>query len=446
MSSVRARGSCTSSIAYNAGSRENLHCAWGPRELVINSEQSGLAPLEWDAIETSASSPQIDGPTHGPGNSLKLRRSFVTAIALVALLHFYIWQRLLGDLGAGLFGTVLGSGLLIASTVLIPLSMASRSFERHTADRIAWVGYFFMGAFSTFFVVTLLRDIALLVAWPFAGERMPEWRLLSARTAVLTAAAITLIGFINARRRARVVETEIPIENLPDALHGFSIAQISDVHVGATIKRSYVEAIVAAVNELDADAIAITGDVVDGSVRDLAEHVAPLGNLRARHGTFFVTGNHEYYSGEPQWTHEFRRLGLTVLMNEHVALKHGKGTLVLAGVTDYSAHHFNPEQRSDPERALAGAPHSHAKVLLAHQPRSAAAAAAAGFDVQLSGHTHGGQFWPWNHFVRFQQPYTAGLHRLNQLWIYISRGTGYWGPPKRFGAPSEISLLRLVKR
>jgi predicted MPP superfamily phosphohydrolase len=134
-----------------------------------------------------------------------------------------------------------------------------------------------------------------------------------------------------------------------------------------------------------------------------------------------------------------------VLLNEHVALRAGDATLVLAGVTDFTAHHFNPTHRSDPAAALRGAPEAHARILLAHQPRSAAAAEAAGFDLQLSGHTHGGQFWPWNHFVRFQQPYTAGLHRRRGLWIYISRGTGYWGPPKRFGAPSEISRLRLVR-
>jgi predicted MPP superfamily phosphohydrolase len=375
---------------------------------------------------------------------LKLSRSFVTAIAVVALLHLYIGLRLVADLGLGTVGALVGSLLLLASSVLIPLSMTSHSFRQRVADRIAWIGFFCMGAFSTFFVVTLLRDVALLAAWPFAGERMPEWRHLSSWTAVAIPTAITMVGFVNARRRARVVETEIRIEGLPAALHGFSIVQISDIHVGATIKRDYVEAIVEAVNALDADAIAITGDVVDGSVRELAEHVAPLANLRARHGAYFVTGNHEYYSGEAQWTREFQRLGLTVLMNEHVALKHGEATVVLAGVADHSAHHFNPLQRSDPARALAGAPPAHAKILLAHQPRAAAAAEAAGFDLQLSGHTHGGQFWPWNHFVRFQQPYTAGLHRLNKLWIYISRGTGYWGPPKRFGAPSEIGLLHLV--
>jgi predicted MPP superfamily phosphohydrolase len=119
--------------------------------------------------------------------------------------------------------------------------------------------------------------------------------------------------------------------------------------------------------------------------------------------------------------------------------------LVLAGVADYSAHHFDPTHRSDPALALLGAPaHALVRVLLAHQPRSAAAAALAGFDLQLSGHTHGGQFWPWNLLVPLQQPFTAGLNKLDSLWVYTSRGTGYWGPPKRFGAPSEITALRLV--
>ena len=127
-----------------------------------------------------------------------------------------------------------------------------------------------------------------------------------------------------------------------------------------------------------------------------------------------------------------------------MVLRHQGASLVVAGVTDYSAQHFDARQRSDPRAALTGAPDAAAKILLAHQPRSAAAAEAAGFHLQLSGHTHGGQFFPWNFFVRMQQPYTAGLHRLNKMWIYTSRGTGYWGPPKRIGAPAEITLLRLV--
>ena len=374
-----------------------------------------------------------------------MSRSFLALTGLVGLLHLYIGVRLVGDLQLNGTANTLIAIVLVLSAVAIPASMLTRSLPRHIADRIAWVGFFFMGAFSSFFVVTLLRDVVLLFAMIFAGDRMSEVRQVSAIVGVALAGSMTLLGFINARRRARVVTRDVPIENLPDALHGFSIVQISDVHVGATIKRDYVQAIVDAVNALEPDAIAVTGDIVDGQVRDLAPHVAPLAHLRAKHGAFLVTGNHEYYSGEAQWTREFRRLGLRVLMNEHVALTRGDATLVLAGVADFSAHHFNPAQKSDPAAALAGAPAAHAKVLLAHQPRSAPAAAEAGFDLQLSGHTHGGQFWPWNHFVRFQQPYTAGLHRLNRLWIYISRGTGYWGPPKRFGAPSEITRLRLIK-
>jgi len=201
--------------------------------------------------------------------------------------------------------------------------------------------------------------------------------------------------------------------------------------------------------------VAITGDLVDGSVPELREHVAPLADLRARHGSFVVTGNHEYYAGAQAWVEELRRLGLKVLMNEHVLLPGaasprvdgaGASALLLAGVTDFHAGHFDAAQASDPARAVAGAPPAVAtRVLLAHQPRSAPAAAAAGFQLQLSGHTHGGQFWPWNLFVPLQQPWVAGLHRLQGMWVYVSRGTGYWGPPKRLGAPSEITLVRLLR-
>jgi len=234
------------------------------------------------------------------------------------------------------------------------------------------------------------------------------------------------------------------VVDLPPALDGFRIAQISDIHVGPTIKRPYVEAVVEAVNKLDADLVAITGDLVDGSVPDLAEHVAPLAGLRSREGSFFVTGNHEYYSGAAAWVGELRRLGITVLVNEHVVVRRGDAAIVVAGVTDFNAGHFDRAEASDPKRALAGSPSAALRLLLAHQPRSAEAAEAAGFDLQLSGHTHGGQFLPWNFLVRLQQPFTAGLKRWRRMWVYTSRGTGYWGPPKRFGAPSEITLLRLV--
>jgi len=222
------------------------------------------------------------------------------------------------------------------------------------------------------------------------------------------------------------------------------LLQVTDLHVGPTIRRAQVQAVVDRVNALDADLIAVTGDLVDGSVRELGAHTLPLGRMTSRHGTYFVTGNHEYYSGVHAWVAELRRIGLRVLLNEHVSLRHDGAHIVIAGVTDYSAGRFVAEHASDPHRALAGAPEDVVRVLLAHQPRSALEAQHAGIDLQLSGHTHGGQFVPWNFFVRFYQPFNAGLHRLGKLWIYVSRGTGYWGPPKRLGAPSEITHLRLV--
>jgi hypothetical protein len=368
-------------------------------------------------------------------------------VIILGLLHLYIGVRLLPDLASSPGLRVGGALLLVVSCVLMLAGLMSRSMQSRTvADRVAALGLLAMSLFSSLFVFTLLRDLVLLVA--IVALPVRHVHLLMAWTAQLVvglAAFVTVVGFAGARRRARIVSVEVPLANLPPALHGFSIAQISDVHVGSQIKQQYVDAIVDAVNGLDADLIAVTGDLVDGSVPDLSRHIAPLGRLSSRHGTFLVTGNHEYYSGERAWTAEFTRLGLRVLLNEHVVVRHGGAPLVVAGVTDYSAHHFNPEQRSDPVAALWGAPaDAAARILLAHQPRSASAAASAGFDLQLSGHTHGGQFWPWNLFVRLQQPFTAGLHRLNNLWVYISRGTGYWGPPNRFGAPSEITLLKLV--
>jgi uncharacterized protein len=378
---------------------------------------------------------------------MTVRRLILHPLWLSLSLPGYIGWRLLSGLSVGPVGIAVGIGLLIGCCLFIPFSMRTRALQnRKLADRIAWVGLTAMGFFSSLFVLTLLRDVVLIGTHLFLSSGQTQlWIERSAQATLYLALFITLAGMIIARRRPGIVEIRIPVVNLPLALHGFSIAQISDVHVGPTIKRGFVEGIVRRVNDLKVDMIAVTGDLVDGSVQQLSVHTAPLAGLSARHGAYFVTGNHEYYSGERAWTEEIRRLGLRVLKNEHVVLKHDGASLVLAGVTDYSAHHFDPAQRSDPEAALRGAPgDAGAKVLLAHQPSSAMAAAEAGFDVQISGHTHGGQFWPWNLFIHFFQPFSSGLHRLKNLWIYVSRGTGYWGPPNRFGVPSEITRIRLV--
>jgi predicted MPP superfamily phosphohydrolase len=240
-----------------------------------------------------------------------------------------------------------------------------------------------------------------------------------------------------------VVEVDIPIDNLPAQWDGFRIVQITDIHVGPTIRRGYLQRIVDKVNALNADLIAITGDVVDGDVATLREHVEPLQKLQAREGVALVLGNHELYSGAPAWVQEFRRLGLQVLLNEHFIVRRDGATLAVAGVTDHSTGRFFPDLACDPHAAIRGEGESaDVRLLLAHQPVTATAAAHAGYHLALHGHTHGGQWWPWNYFVRMQQPVVKGLHRFGRMWSYTSVGTGYWGPPKRHFR-SEITLLTL---
>lgn len=375
-------------------------------------------------------------------------------------LHALIGWRVAPDLAP--IAPALGIALwcmLMLSAILLPMGLLARRVAKPPLSEIlTWLGLLCMGLFSSLLVLTLLRELLLAVAWLVESlwsgvVSMDALRADSALALPIVAVLVSALGFWNARRTATVVQVDVPIANLPEALQGFTVAQISDIHVGPTIKTHYLQRIVDRVNGLQANMVAITGDLVDGSVKELGHHIAPLAQLASTHGTFFVTGNHEYYSGAHGWLDALRQLGVQVLMNEHVLIEHSTdiqdpepAVMVIAGVADFGAHHFDESHRSDPHKAMAQAPdHAVFKLLLAHQPRSASAAADAGFDLQLSGHTHGGQFWPWNHFVKLQQPFTAGLHKLRNLWVYTSRGTGYWGPPKRFGAPSEITHLRLVR-
>lgn len=385
-------------------------------------------------------------------------------LSILLMLHAYVALRIAPALGAWPFVQVALCAVLALSAAGIPatlLIMRRRAPVPTAASRrLKTAGFLMVGLASSLLVLTLLRDAALglfqIAVWVIPNAWAENWpagwpaagqlRQLSALAVPVLALSASAAGWLGARRTAAVRRVDIPIAGLPAALEGFTIVQLSDIHVGDTIGRDYVQAIVDRANGLKPDIFAITGDLVDGSVPRLADHVAPLAQLKARFGTFFVTGNHEYYSGAGPWLVEFQRLGFQILLNRHVVIEAGGARLVVAGVTDYSGHHFSPAHRSDPAAAIRGAPDpAHVKILLAHQPRSAAAAADAGFDLQLSGHTHGGQFLPWNFFVRLQQPYTAGLARLRSMWVYTSRGTGYWGPPMRLGAPSEITQLRLVR-
>jgi len=373
---------------------------------------------------------------------------------LLLLAHLYVAIRLF----AAAFGTPLQWPTLAAMAVLYLLILAGFLARRHAGRRLcdtaAWAGFLAMGGFSWLFVLTVLRDAVLLVLG-IAGLIAPAYldpfaKHAYAATAIavpVLALAAVLLGLFNARRAPRVVEVYVPLDDLPQALRGLSIVQITDLHIGSTIKRRYVQAVVDAANRLAPDIIALTGDLIDGGVQSLAPHTQPLAQLKARLGIYAVTGNHEYYSGVRQWLPEFRRLGMRVLMNEHEVVHCGPAELVIAGVTDFGAARFDADQASSPAQAMRGAPaHAGARILLAHQPRSAREAADAGFDLQLSGHTHGGQFWPWQYFVPLQQPFVAGLHRLDRLFVYVSRGTGYWGPPLRLGARSEITRIHLGRQ
>ena len=261
--------------------------------------------------------------------------------------------------------------------------------------------------------------------------------------AVLAVGIPALLWGFFASSRPRVERREIAIKGLSPALDGFKVVQISDVHIGDTLDGRFMKRVVDQVNALTPDIVAVTGDLVDGSVSKLREEVAPLGGLKGRHGNFFVTGNHEYYSGADEWEAEVARLGLTVLHNSHVVVRSGDGELVVAGVPDTEGRHFSAAHRPDIDLALQGAPAGVPRLLLAHQPKFAKQAAGHDVALMLSGHTHGGQIFPFMFLVRLQQPVIAGLCMLSGVQTYTNRGTGYWGPPFRIGPSGEISELTL---
>jgi predicted MPP superfamily phosphohydrolase len=354
-----------------------------------------------------------------------------------ALLHVYVGVRLLG--GAGLGAVSLGlawAGVLLLALAPFAALFAGRMQRVPFRTALEWTGFLAMGLSSLLIVFTLAADVLHAGSWVAP-------RVLS--VFVLGGAVVLTVAGAWRARWPGIVRVDVPIANLPRDLEGFRIVQLSDLHVGATLKRDFVERVVAQTNALGPDLIALTGDVADGLVPALRDEVAPLARLEAPHGKFFVTGNHEYYWDATGWVREIERLGFSALVNTHRVIQRGAGRLLLAGVTDHSASRLVPGHASNPAAAAAGAPASDVWVLLAHQPKSAFAARAAGFDLQISGHTHGGQYFPFNLLVRLFEPFVAGLHRLEEMWLYVSRGTGYWGPPLRLGAPSEITLLQLTR-
>ena len=393
---------------------------------------------------------------------------FLVASLIWGGAHVYIGRRLLTASRAPTWVARLGWGILALDVISAWVAMGSRrlDFTLPLGDLFQWVAYLGMGLFVFVLVLVLARDLVMamwwaITAWRSRGKRKDvsserpqgvigrrEFFLRASSAGIVaTGASAGAYGYLEARRLARVKHVHVPVEGLDARLEGFRIIQLSDIHVGPTIKRPYLEAIVERVNELDAHLVAVTGDLVDGTVERMRDEVSPIATMRSTYGTFFVTGNHEYYWDGPAWARELERQGVRVLLNTHEVIDHQGAKLVVGGATDYSAKRHEPSHASDPAAAIEGVPQDAAlKLLLAHQPKSIWAASEAGWDLQLSGHTHGGQFWPWNLVVGLAHPFIAGLHRFEEkIWIYVSRGTGYWGPPMRLGAPSEITVLELTR-
>lgn len=370
----------------------------------------------------------------------------LTLVSVVVGLHWYLGARLIRDAAVPApYAQVLWTVLWGSFASIFAGFVGGRVLPRPLARVAQWVGFVWMGAFGLLLTGTAASD---LVLWGAAQVTAVDGAWQEGRAlavAGLVVPALLYGGWV--ARRPVVKRLELKIPGLGQGLDGLKVVQLSDVHLGETLGRAFAEQVTAQVNALSPDVVVITGDLVDGSPKKLRDEVAPLSGLRAREGVFYVTGNHEYYHGAAAWEAEGRRLGMTVLHNEHRVVERGGARLVIAGVTDVEGARFSAAHAPRVDLAFAGAP-AAPRLLLAHQPRFAKQAAEHRVSLMLSGHTHGGQIYPFNYLVRATFPWVKGLYREvvdgRDAHIYVNRGAGYWGPPMRLGSPPEISKLILT--
>ncbi len=371
------------------------------------------------------------------------------ALSILAGTHLYLARRLVlePELPEPARSIAL-AGLAMLGAFIFVLPFAERALPRRVVRAIVWPPSLWMGFMFLLLVALVVSDVALWIAGTpaLAGVGDPSPLVTSARWRA--ASVVTLVGIVGAvavvqaLRGPMVRAVEISLRRWPPALDGFRIVQISDIHIGPILDRRFARDVVERCNALDPDLIAVTGDLVDGSARHLREEVTPFAELRARHGVYFVTGNHDHYSGAPEWVSVVAALGIRVLCNERVSIERNGVGFDLAGVHDHRGS-FQQGWREDLDAALAGRDPARAVVLLAHDPTTFRRARELDVDLQLSGHTHGGQIWPFRYLVRLIVPWVSGLHRYGDAHLYVSCGTGFWGPPMRLGAPAEITELRL---
>jgi predicted MPP superfamily phosphohydrolase len=384
----------------------------------------------------------------------------VAALVAVSLVHYYLWRRLVRDTVRSARGRRLGGLAIVGLSLLLVLTLiGSRVLPHAAATVISWPGYLWLAVMFYLLITLAVLELPALVARRWRPGRLPSGggasdagpaeaglarRVLLARTVAITAgvasAGIVGYGVTQALGPPQLRRVRIPLTKLPRGLDGYRIALVSDIHLGPLSGVGRTRRIVDMINGLDADLVAIVGDLVDGSVAELGSQAEPLRDLRSRQGSFFVTGNHEYFSGYQDWITEVASLGVRPLRNERLELP---GGLDLAGVNDATgAANGDP---ADYDRALGGRDRSRPVVLLAHQPIQAHEAAARAVDLQLSGHTHGGQLRPFDLVVRLSgQPVVSGLGRVDGMPVYVTNGAGFWGPPVRVGAPPDVTLVQLT--
>lgn len=367
---------------------------------------------------------------------------FLIFTSVIALANYYVVARLFFYAP---IAKVHWSIPIIVAALLFGMEMLdlrTTFAQTHPALKLlisATTGAFFC---ALFFVFAADLVFILSKAFPEKTAAIKPILFYLIITATLTS---TVIGVVQALAGPKLKEVTVAIKNLPPAFEGYKIIQISDLHIGGTIRKPYVQNVVDIVNTTDADLIALTGDFADGKVADLKEDATLLAAMKSKDGAYFITGNHEYYHDTGNWLNFYPTIGFHLLRNAHHVITRDGQKLVIAGTNDYSTRHMAPPEKTDVAKAAEGMPQDAVKILLMHQPNLYKDAAKEGFDLQLSGHTHGGQFFPWTLVVPFFHDYFKGLNRYQDLQIYISVGTGYWGPALRTFVPTEVTLIRLEK-
>ena len=362
---------------------------------------------------------------------------------------FYVGLRIVTPLGWTLWPKVITWILLLLPATLPAWLVLDRlGSGRWLGAAIGFV-YVMFGALSFLAVLALLRDCIWLVlsashnhlALPFSLPSYAPVMRLSSLAVICLAALLSSAAVINALSFPPVKRISLAVSDLHPDLEGFRILQLSDIHLGHLRGKHFLQRIVDTVNEVSPDLVVITGDLTDGSLESLREDVRPLAAIEAE--SLFVTGNHEYYWTPEEWFSYLPELGLEVLKDSHRFISHGEASILIVGISDPTTETFFPDAASGLSVATPREHQADFSLLLAHRPGTAYEAVTYGFDLQLSGHTHGGQFFPWNFVIHLFQPFAVGLHRYQDMWVYCSRGTGFWGPPMRLGAPAEITEFTL---